>query len=223
MPPDDLAHIAAAWTRADVVAELERQREDAAAKRLADNWQEHYRALDRPRQAWADLLMREPWHWFVTLTFKPAQHGPTGGMHPERADKAYRLLAHSIEEELYGRRWQKRRGPLGGLVWARGQEFHKDGRIHFHALLSSLEGDLSQYARRLSWMDWWYGRFGIARIEPPDAQEDVAGYVSKYVVKGGEVDVSDNFGKRRPPALLDHLPSWSQGWQRGPASKGDRP
>lgn len=150
--------------------------------------------------------MRQPWHWFATLTFKPQHEGRGGGIHPEKGDKAFRLFASSLNRDVYGPRWHKRQladnSKHGGVVWAVGQEFHKDGRIHYHALIAAQERDLSQLARRLTWMDWWYERFGIARIEPPHSQEDVAGYVSKYVVKGGEVDLSPNFGKVLPPSLF---------------------
>lgn len=191
----------------DVRAELAKLAEERAAEKLAANWQAHYSKLDRPRQAWADLLMREPWHWFVTLTFRIKHEGRGGGIHPEKASKAWHLFVNSINEELYGRRWRKKRGDQGGIVWALGEEFHKDGRIHFHALASCTEGDLSAFTRRLAWMDWWYREFGIARIYPPDSQDDVCGYVSKYVVKGGEVDFSSNFGKARVPSLWTNLSS----------------
>lgn len=199
----------------DPRAALRALQELRAEQDLADNWRDHYERLDAPRRAWADLLMRQPWHWFATLTFKPQHEGRGGGIHPEKGEKAFRLLASSINRDIYGPRWHKRKladNQLhGGVVWAVGQEFHKSGRIHYHALLACQERDLSDVARRLSWMDWWFERFGIARIEPPKAQEDVAGYVSKYVVKDGEISLSPNFGKVRPPSLFG-----SPGQETGP-------
>lgn len=174
--------------------------EFAAEQRLADNWRAHYELLSRPQRAWADLLSRQPWHWFATLTFKPKHEGRAGGVHPEKGDKAFRLLVSSINRDLYGPRWHKKRH--GGLVWARGTELHKDGRIHFHGLISCVERDLNEVERRLSWMDWWAKDFGWARIEKPESQDDVCGYVSKYVVKDGEVDFSPNFGRVLPPSLF---------------------
>lgn len=153
----------------------------------------------RERDAYAEMLARQPWHWFVTLTFKPDHERPTGGVHPEKADKAYRVLLSKINRDIYGTRWYKR--PDGGLMWARGQEFHKDGRIHFHALVAAPDADLNTLTRRMWWVDWWWKEFGIARIEPPRSQEDVNQYVSKYVTKDGEVDFSPNYGRYVPPAL----------------------
>lgn len=153
--------------------------------------------------AYADLLAREPWHWFATLTFAPDHQRASGGMHPEKADKAFRYFIRCINERLYGCNWKRK--AHGGVVWARGQEFHKSGRVHFHAVLAGPDRDLNKSASRYEWHEWWYREFGRNQIERPKDQDDVLGYVSKYVTKDGEVDFSDNFGKTRPPVLFDGL------------------
>ncbi len=170
---------------------------------------------DPVAQAYADLLAREPWHWFATLTFSPEKKvrdkwtgelkrvqrfHPIHGMHVEAADKAFRYLLKSINESLYGRRWM--RVPHGGLVWARGQEFHKSGRVHFHTLFAAPDVDLNTAASRYYWHEFWYREFGRNQIERPRSQDDVLGYVSKYVTKDGEVDISPNFGQARPPQIF---------------------
>lgn len=145
------------------------------------------------------MLERQPWHWFCTLTFRPKHEGPRGGVHPEKGDKAFRYFVSNLNRHLYGRNWHRR--PHGGVVWARGQELHKDGRIHFHAVMASPDVDLNSLTRRMDWVDWWWKEYGIARIEKPESQAAVSGYVSKYVAKDGEVDFSSNFGRYVPPAL----------------------
>jgi hypothetical protein len=55
-------------------------------------------------------------------------------------------------------------------------------------------GDL----RRLYWMDRWHELAGYARIEPIESTAAVSRYVSKYVVKGGEIDLG---GPLVPPKL----------------------
>lgn len=157
------------------------------------------RESDRVAIAYADMLGRLPWHWFVTLTFRPQHETHGNGVHPEKADKAFRVLVSSINREIFGVRWWKR--PQTQLIWARGQEFHKSGRIHFHAVFAAPHADLNALTRRMDWVDWWWREFGIARIERPTDQEDVARYVSKYVVKDGEIDFSPNF-----PALDQDVP-----------------
>ena len=164
--------------------------------------------------AWASLLKQYPAHWFATLTFRPQKHftdkhtkqvrvvnrtGRNGSIHGEAADKAFRYFVCCINREVYGPAWLKR--PHHGIQWARGSEFHKDGRLHFHALLSAPTADLSHLASRYAWHEWWYREFGRNQIEQPRSQHEVAGYVSKYVVKDGEVDFSPNFGQWQPPKL----------------------
>lgn len=157
------------------------------------------RGADPYAEAYAELLQRRAWHWFATLTFRPSHEGRSGGIHPEKADKAFRVLISKINRHIYGTRWYKRDETQ--LCWARGQEFHKSGRIHFHAVLADPTKDLNDLTRRMDWVDWWWREFGIARIERPTSQADVARYVSKYVVKDGEIDFSPNFGRVVPPAL----------------------
>jgi hypothetical protein len=164
--------------------------------------------------AWADLLKSYRAHWFTTLTFRPQKFvtdkysgkvrgidrtGHGGSIHGEAADKAFRYFISCINCEVYGAKW--RRLSHRGIQWARGSEFHKDGRLHFHALLSAPTADLSQLTSRYAWHEWWYREFGRNQIEQPRSQHDVATYVSKYVVKDGEVDFSPNFGKWQPPRL----------------------
>ena len=63
-------------------------------------------------------------------------------------------------------------------------EPQRRGVIHFHALMAGV-GDV----RRLGVMDEWDRIAGFARIAEPEQHDAVAKYVSKYVVKGGEIDM----------------------------------
>lgn len=149
--------------------------------------------LDVPmREAYAEMVSRQRWDWFATLTFRPKAEGPIGGVHPERADKAFRVLVSRINRRLYGVRWY--RSPDTQIVWVRGQEFHKSGRIHFHALFAGPDRDLNHSYFRFDAINWWRREFGICQIERPMHQGEVSRYVSKYAAKGGEVDFSPNFG-----------------------------
>ena len=158
------------------------------------------RTPDPVAVAYADMLSAQPWHWFCTLTFRPQHEGKLGGVGFEKADKAYRWFVKQINADLWGNNWKRK--PHGGLVWARGQEFHKSGRIHFHAVMASPVGDLNEVAGRYRWHEFWYREFGRNQIERPNSQSDVLDYVSKYVTKDGEVDFSPNFGQVLPPALF---------------------
>lgn len=119
-------------------------------------------------------------------------------MHPEAADKAFRYFISRINGGLFGRSWARK--PHRGLQWARGQEFHKDGRLHFHAVISAPGNDIWNLTRISTWHRLWLHEFGFNRLERPTSQEAVARYVAKYVSKGGVIDFSRNFGAWVPCA-----------------------
>ena len=168
--------------------------------------------------AWAELLGAESFQWFGTFTFSPSRwlvrggkrievdrYHPLRGVHPEAAAKAWRWYVHELNAALYGKHW-KRRGD-GGVVWVCGQEFHKSGKVHFHALLGAPDLDLNAAASRYDWHETWYREFGRNQIEQPKCQGDVARYVSKYVAKDGEILFSQNFGAVRPLRMFEDEPA----------------
>jgi hypothetical protein len=126
------------------------------------------------RDAWIVFLGRWQWEWFCTFTFREI-------VHPEAADKRFRVLISQANRVLYGHRWHQHGA---GLRWVRALEYQKRDVIHYHALLAGVQ-DL----RRLFWMDRWHELAGYARIEPIASADAVHRYVSKYVVKGGEIDL----------------------------------
>jgi|ERR671923_2921437 hypothetical protein len=126
------------------------------------------------RDAWIGFLGQWQWEWFCTFTFRDI-------VHPEAADKRFRLLCSQINREIYGVRWAKKHA---GVPWVRALEYQRRGVIHYHALFAGVQ-DL----RRLSWMDTWDRLAGYARIEPIRRADAVQRYVSKYVIKGGEIDL----------------------------------
>ncbi|MBI1799856.1 MAG: hypothetical protein HYR73_09250 [Candidatus Eisenbacteria bacterium] len=71
-----------------------------------------------------------------------------------------------------------------GLVWALGIERQQRGVLHFHVLLSNV-GELRYRVAR----DHWH--HGFIWIERVRENSRVTGYVSKYIAKGGEVDLED--------------------------------
>ncbi len=94
---------------------------------------------------------------------------------------------NNLNSELFGKNW-KRRGD--GVFFVLALEPHKSNVLHMHALLGAVT-DLNNMALRVHWKEWWYREFGIARIEQPKDAGDVQGYCTKYVVKGGDINLSD--------------------------------
>lgn len=127
------------------------------------------------RESWVSLIKRyEPFAWYGHLTFK--DH-----VHPEQADKRFRRWLNKINETLFGLRYRKHGEGVYGF---KAIEHQRRGVIHFHFLM----GGGVERLRRLTYMDLWAAENGWARIYPYDSNQGAARYVSKYVLKGGEID-----------------------------------
>jgi len=96
---------------------------------------------DKLHKAWSEFLMTQDWQWFVTFTFKEE-------IHPEAADKLYRVWLNKLNRALYGQRWRKKQS--GGVKWVRALEWQKRGVLHYHALISNVG-----YADRDTWAACW--------------------------------------------------------------------
>ena len=141
--------------------------------------------------AWISLAEPYPWEWFVTLTFAQC-------VHPEAALKYFRRFVNKLNTELYGRRWHKELH--GGIMWLVALERQSNNNPHLHALMLGTHS-----LRRLSKMDEWEQlalSTGFARIEKVKYQSESIAYVTKYVTKDGEIDVSKNFGDRQKLEIL---------------------
>jgi hypothetical protein len=126
------------------------------------------------QEAWINWLGQWRWEWYCTLTFRDE-------VHPEAAEKRFRTFVKHINRSLYGPRWYKHGQ---GIRWVRALEYQRRGVIHFHALLAGAD-DLPP--RR--WTATWHELAGFAKIEPIESPAAVLHYVSKYVIRGGELDL----------------------------------
>jgi len=136
-------------------------------------------------QAWINFIKTyEPFQWYVTLTFKEPRH-------PEACNKAfYRWIRH-INQCLYGRRYREKQK---GVTWIKAIEYQKREVIHFHCLVGSPE---LYKLKRLEFMKVWEADCrntqelvnGYARITKYDHSRGAINYCSKYVLKGGELDL----------------------------------
>jgi len=137
------------------------------------------------KEAWIEFIKRfEPYEWYVTLTFKEPKH-------PEAADKAFKRWIIYINECLYGRHYRDKKK---GVTNFKCMEYQKRSVIHFHCLI----GDPHLYKlKRLDFMKAWETDChrskelvnGYARIDKYNAARRAVNYCSKYVLKGGEIDV----------------------------------
>jgi hypothetical protein len=203
---------------------LARLREDAWVDRLETDptgdfcpWPRSQRelALQVPTKmkadaakSWAeDLLACYEWKLFVTLTFRPnANHEEPA---PEAAEKAARAWLAEIHQELYGdvtmtapQRCERSDGteywqgaPVGIRYVLAIERGKTDRHVHCHMLLAG--GDAVGHARWEPWADRWRERHGYIRIEKPENKAAVQTYCSKYVIKGGELQLSSTWEDAR--------------------------
>ena len=180
------------------------------------------------RDGWAEFLGRYGWDAFATLTYRGSawaneqvvrnfrtwlfrwqvvtaiERGQCSESVRPRHDAYGREVGTSVKRR--GTWWNGYRKGRAFPVWVLGVEPQKSGKLHAHAIIrwSPALPDLSRWT---GWHLWTGARsegafdHGFARIEPPRCQDDVAGYVSKYVVKGGELHLSPSFDAARLVAV----------------------
>lgn len=146
--------------------------------------------------AWIETLSRYHWDLFGTLTFPEETH-------PEAAYKKFRLFISILNRKLYGPRWFKKGE---GITWCVALEYQRRGVAHFHCLLAEpalieLHKASWHLAQNGRWQnelnELWLDLAGFARVHRIDNLEAVQRYVSKYVVKGGEIDLGGPLDQRR--------------------------
>lgn len=139
---------------------------------------------DELAKAWAEFLAPFPFQWFCGFTFR--DH-----VHPEAADKKWRLWISKLNRSLYGPRWYRK--SYTSVFHARALEWQKRGVLHYHALIGDV-CDINTQAMRYMWEREWSDLAGFADIQPikpgQESEHAVRAYCSKYVAKGGELELS---------------------------------
>ena len=149
------------------------------------------------REAWSDWLSGEKWDVFLTLT-------DPGLSHPEHMYKRFRYFENSVNRKLYGNHF-KRRGK--GIETIVGLERQQRGSVHAHGLIRLPDHD-AKNPTQFSWRYWQ--KFaselgGWARLDIPRSNTDVVAYVTKYVVKDGDLVIGDNFDPNNPRIVENSL------------------
>lgn len=137
------------------------------------------------RDAWGTWLGKQPWDLFVTLTSEKQTH-------PEAMLKRFRYCMHKASDHVYGRNWD-RRGT--GLQWVVGIERTKRGWPHCHAVVAFPSCDIRGPSGRGIfdlgyWQKWMSDTGGHAWLQIPRSEDAVVSYVTKYVTKDGDLELS---------------------------------
>jgi hypothetical protein len=137
---------------------------------------------------WANFItaipdkVGEPFEYWGHLTYRNAEEIPSRHAEDVTA-RRFAYFVGEINKIVYGKRWMRE----GNSVWgALATEKHLSGYPHHHFIMGG-QG-LRQSVRRLTLMDMWDELYGIARVRDYKGQA-AARYITKYVTKGGIVDV----------------------------------
>lgn len=126
----------------------------------------------RVSQAFGDWIDgMAPWDWYATLTFRdPEDHRFPGWTKIgwRSAHNALQKLNNALVMEL------KYINP----AWVAVMELQQRGVPHWHMLVGLVPAQ-----RRMSWVDWWYRNYGIARILPYMKELGARYYLGKYLTK----------------------------------------
>lgn len=124
-----------------------------------------------------------PWQWFVTVTSR-------NRVAPEALIKRFRLAVSMTERTVLGRRPRRQ----DRIVWVMGEERHRSGNPHLHAILWQRH-DLNRIARRNQFRDLLQDLSGWSKCEQPRSVEGATRYCAKYLAKEGELHFSETFGE----------------------------
>ena len=130
--------------------------------------------------AWAEYVDQfADWTSFWTLTFSDKDR--LYDVTREEAEAKWRRLVAFLNKDLFGNNYRRIVGH-SYFSYALAFEYQKRGVLHMHALVS----------RRTNWEEanrLWRVMAGIIKIKPVENSEKASRYLSKYVSKGGQVDV----------------------------------
>ena len=118
---------------------------------------------------WVDTMA--DWEWYATFTFRDPQDSrfPTWTkVGWKAAHNALNKLNSALITEL----------DYQNPTWVACMELQERGVPHWHALFAN-----TGEQRRMNWVDWWYERYGIARVLPYDQELGARYYLGKYLTK----------------------------------------
>jgi hypothetical protein len=139
--------------------------------------------------SWLEKLKN--WKSYLTLTFRDITP-------PDVAKSKFLHLVQVLNRDAFGKHYVRKVGH-SYFSYILAMEYQQRGVIHFHMLGDKpINFDLLHR--------YWNCAAGFAWAEPVKSQSDVVGYCSKYVVKGGEVDIFESDTSKTP--MLGNLPPY---------------
>lgn len=150
------------------------------------------------RDTWSEYVENfSQWESFWTLTF--ADRDRTHDVTRTEAEYLWRRLVQSLNTDLFGNHYTRIVGHCY-FGYALAFEYQTRGALHMHALVD----------RRANWElanRLWRQMAGIIKIKKVDDVHKVSRYLSKYVTKGGDLNMY------RPKAYKE--PAFKPMWYLG--------
>ena len=114
---------------------------------------------------------------------------------------------NSVNRSLYGNNYRRRGQGIESVV---GLERQQRGSVHAHGLIRLPDHDATD-PLQFSWRHWQ--KFaselgGWARLDIPRSNTDVVAYVTKYVVKDGDLVLGENFRPNAPKSYGMTIPGY---------------
>jgi hypothetical protein len=150
-------------------------------------------------EAWKSLVDSKPWDIYMTFTF-------VDYIHPVSARRLFDRFIRKLNARYYGTHFRRKHV---GFSYVVATEMQKRGVVHFHALLRGdrtfIQRGASSYSRQFqtdiaraqlisSCSSIWATQVspnicGFSDVAWYDPKRAASGYISKYVSKGGELDL----------------------------------
>lgn len=133
-------------------------------------------SIMRTRSVLSDLCLCNDFEWFVTLTFSPHKV-----KYRDNLSCCKSVLTSWLNHQRYNH--------SPNMKYIAVPEFHKDGAVHFHLLMSDFHGAMrpsgvkNKNGRDIYNISYWNRDYGFSTAVKIDNIEAVSAYVRKYITK----------------------------------------
>ena len=146
-----------------------------------------------------------PWQWFATFTFRDPKNPQLPGWTQvgwKAAHNALENWAAALDFHLTCDNLQAGGNQDVCARWVGVMEFQKwRGVPHWHLLVAD-----AGEQRRMDWVDWWFDRYGIARVLPYMKELGARYYLGKYLTKEvADIQFSQSFTNLKQTGGLDSI------------------
>lgn len=154
-------------------------------------------SLSRTINTIYDLASSNVWDWFLTFTFDS-----------KKVDRYDYDLCYSKLSKFLNNLKNKKCADLKYLVVP---EYHKDGAVHFHGLISGVSDDFFEHSGIKDIYNFTPYKFGFSTATKVQSTHKVSNYITKYITKDLIVNSKRkrylcSKGLMRPEIVCEYIP-----------------